>query len=289
MRVFPTANIMQTTLSQRATERTQAAVAAGSEYVVAVGGDGTAHEVLNGLWDASAGQFAPVEMGILPAGTGSDFARGLGIHDFSTALKQLQSSQSSLLHVGHAQHADASRFFLNACTFGFGARVVHKMGHGGGKGWLGGLSYQLWALYSALGWRNPQIQTAVDGRPSRSRKTFLGAICNGPFFGGGLPAAPSQSPVSHGLQYLLGGDLARFEALFLMAVAGKRGYFRHPKVQAEDIEECIVIEPNPHEPLQVPLELDGEIWGFLEDRLEVQWQRGPRLVGEYPSQMSERL
>ncbi len=283
VQAFPAAKVLQTTSLQGATKLTQEVVAAGSEFVVAVGGDGTANEVLNGLWDASAGQFALVKMGILPAGTGSDFARGLGTLDFTTALKQLQSSQSSPLYVGHAQHADASRFFLNACTFGFGARVVHQMGSGGGKRWLGRLSYQLWALYSAIEWMSPHIQLDVDGCPSAPQKTFLGAVCNGPFFGGGLPAAPGQCPISEGLQLLLGGDLGRIEALLLMASAGKRGSFRHPKIRTERIERGLVVHKGPESSSPIPMELDGEAWGFLVGPLRIHGQRGPHLAGNYSS------
>jgi YegS/Rv2252/BmrU family lipid kinase len=105
-----------------ATDLAREAVANGSDCVVAVGGDGTSNEVLNGLMEAGAGPSGPA-LGILPIGTGNDLAFSAGLSlDLREAYQVISGSRSRVFDVGWIRaDNEAPRYFGNGTGMGFDA------------------------------------------------------------------------------------------------------------------------------------------------------------------------
>ncbi len=173
------------------------AVEQGHDPVVCLGGDGTVNEVLNGLLQASGP--TPV-FGYVPSGTGGDLARtlrltGLTIEDHARRI--LHPTIIELDH-GLARFVDhgggrATRRFMNELSVGFSARTVNAVNRSSKL--LGGrISFGLGVLRSLAGLTNFEVEILIEGEPWFRGDTFLVAVTNGKFFGGGMKIAPSADP-----------------------------------------------------------------------------------------------
>ncbi len=160
--------------------------AAGARRFAAVGGDGTANLVVNGLmatpWDA------PPVLAILPAGSGSDFIRTFALP------KQLEAASDHLVtddvypcDVGVIEGSFGSRYFLNAVNVGVAAASVGIAERLPRR--LGGVRYAAGFWITLAGFPAAEVQLDVDGRQF-SGPAISVVIANGQYFGGGMNVAP---------------------------------------------------------------------------------------------------
>lgn len=171
---------------------------AGHPLVIAVGGDGTLHEVVNGLMQAKAGDYGTkakdVRLGVIAQGTGGDFRKTLGLeHRLDKYLDALKSGRERPLDVGKfTGGGKTNHYFVNILSAGMGGLVDRYVADAsrvlGGKAAYFGASFKA-LLNARLG--NLRCKVTCDGKTeSRDIKTFMIAICNGRFFGGGMKVAP---------------------------------------------------------------------------------------------------
>ena len=158
----------------------------GYEAFLAVGGDGTANLVLNQL--LADGWPQPPTLGILPAGSGSDFVRTFAIpNDLEAAADHLLSEDRYPVDVGRLSGLFGRRYFLNAANAGIGARTVVEAARF--PDWMGSRRY-LAGFWSALARTTPdEIRVACDARTIATIGWNV-VIANGQFFGGGMNVAP---------------------------------------------------------------------------------------------------
>src|SRR5262249_26868515 len=118
-----------TTEPGHATTLTREALKSGAELVVAIGGDGTINEVVNGFFDGVRAVAPGAALAILPVGTGGDFIRTLGVpRDLEAAAHALSSAGERAIDVGRLTYIDeggarAARHFINIASFGMGGLV----------------------------------------------------------------------------------------------------------------------------------------------------------------------
>ncbi|GAQ84398.1 Sphingosine kinase [Klebsormidium nitens] len=179
--------------------------------VIAVGGDGTIHEVVNGFFEEDTAKVVSsrrgkrTALGIVPAGTGSDFIRSFGWKaDSRAALARLVRGQRKAIDVGRVTCWDngkmKSRFFINEADLGLTALV--------GRGvppwkWLGGLSYSAATVQAFFSHVNTDLRMKVDGGPWQAVPQNTGTIvANAQYFGGGMKIAPKADPADGQLDVL---------------------------------------------------------------------------------------
>ncbi|HEX5706548.1 MAG TPA: diacylglycerol kinase family protein, partial [Pyrinomonadaceae bacterium] len=148
----------------------------GRAFIIACGGDGTIHEVADGI--LSSGRDA--ELGILPSGTGGDFRRTLGIPvRTADAARRLRKGSTRRMDAGRVVYKndageEETRYFLNVASFGMGGEVIRRVKEGaasaliagGGAGALGGkLTFALAALRATLAFEKPTARLSLDGGP----------------------------------------------------------------------------------------------------------------------------
>lgn len=176
-----------------AREMAAEAVQSGVRLVVAAGGDGTLNEVVNGL----AEDFGQARLGLLPLGTGNDFARSINVPaDLDAALAILERGEVRTLDVARASAGEASRYFINMSAGGFSG-VVSEKAHQVKDRW-GPLAY----LRAALG-TLPELQgfkthLTVNGVERLELDTYNIVVSNGRFVAAGIPVAP-QSKLDDGV------------------------------------------------------------------------------------------
>lgn len=173
---------------------------AGHPLVIAVGGDGTIHEVVNGLMQArSAGgtdsaKTEGTQLGIIGQGTGGDFCKTLGIeHRLDRYIEAIARGKQRALDVGKCTGGGAAgRYFVNILSVGMGGLVDRYVSSSsrlfGGKAAYFGASLRA-LLDARLG--NVRCTTTLDGNTEEHLlRSYMIAICNGQFFGGGMKVAP---------------------------------------------------------------------------------------------------
>jgi YegS/Rv2252/BmrU family lipid kinase len=158
-----------------------AQAAAACDLVVAMGGDGTVHEVATGV----AGTGCP--MAVLPSGSGNDFAVGIGCPTVEAGLAAIAKGQDRPLDVC----ALDGEKFVN--SLGLLASGLVSGGASHLWRWLGGARYTLAAVGTLLKYRGQEVVWEVEGseQPEEiSGRFFFAEICNGPLTGGGFRFAP---------------------------------------------------------------------------------------------------
>jgi len=156
----------------------------GVKTIIAVGGDGTINEVINGIGEAN------IPIGILPLGTGNDLAKAVGIsskmRDIELMLKHFQSLKLREVNVGKIN----DRLFMMAGGIGFDGNVAKIVNDNSFLKSLGSLGY-VFGVWAALRSFSPmKIKLKVDNQDIQVNNGWLLAIGNGPYYGGGMKICP---------------------------------------------------------------------------------------------------
>jgi diacylglycerol kinase (ATP) len=257
------ARLVETREAGHAERLAAAATAQGHDRVVAVGGDGTAQEVLNGLMAAGVGpDGGPPAFGLVPGGTGNDLARSLDLPlTLMEALTVALGEHTRSIDLGMASHDGETRYFSAAGGTGFDAQVAFTMGGKRARWQRGRAGYVLSTLNELRGYTNRalslRLTTDAGDRHVEGKFLFV-AFANGPFYGGGMRICPDAS-ISDGLLDLcLAGDIGRLGALRELPGIYRGAHVNHPLVEMTKVRE-LRIEGEPG----TRVHLDGEPFGML--------------------------
>lgn len=164
-------------------ELAEEAIAEGFDFLIAVGGDGTLNEVVNGAYGKD------VAIGIIPAGTGNDFARALNMPtDFNAAIEGICSGSVSEIDVGNID----GRLFLNVASIGLDAHIAAEANKI--KKYVSGTNAYILALIKGLfTFKGIKVILHLEDKLIQ-KEIMLAAFCNGSYYGGGMKIAPEASP-----------------------------------------------------------------------------------------------
>ena len=219
----------------------------GESNIIAHGGDGTLHEVLNGLSDPSA-----CHLGLIPAGTGNDFAEKLGIpSDVEKAAELILRAEPKPVDYLQVDNVRC----MNVGGIGIDVDVLERCKKGKFKGKA---KYVLSLVKSLFAYKGCKVRVESDG-VEEERDVLLAAFCNGSYFGGGIQICPvadvSDGKLNVMLVDCLGGVIKIVKA-FIMLMKGKameypnKLHFLCDKLQITPVKPCAA-------------QLDGEIYKGL--------------------------
>jgi len=259
-----------TTRPLEATEIAERAVRQSQPAVVAVGGDGTLNEVVNGFFHNGAPIPTTSRLAMLPLGTGGDFRRTLKIPlDPKAAVQILRTGITRRLDAGFVSYKanDGStgvRHFINIADAGLGGDVVHRVNNGSKR--LGSATFTLASLMSLLAWKNKPMNVVVDG-VVHDLKAQQVVIANCQYFGGGMRMAPTASPTDGVFDVILVGNAGKLETIRGIGTVRTGAHMdeHNPKVQFMYGKRISVTSPQ-----EVRIDLDGEDPGFLPALFEIQ-------------------
>jgi YegS/Rv2252/BmrU family lipid kinase len=244
------------------------AVRSGIERVVIAGGDGTVAEVASGLLRARLGDYA--ELGLLPMGTGCDFARSVGVpQDPESALSVLRTGSARRVDAGHVSYVDrdgASRdsWFTNVASFGVSSATVEITARTTKR--LGGtFAFAVGTVRALLSHRSQRVTLRVDGEPFCDERMVLVAVANGRCFGGGMRVAPGAR-LDDGRLEVVGICHTPTWRLLTKLPKLYRGTHLDDAMTRVGSGTCIEAEAPEGE---VALEMDGEALGRRPVRIEV--------------------
>ena len=246
------------------------AVRESRPLVVAVGGDGTLNEVVNGFFHNGAPIPTNTRLGMVPLGTGGDFRRTLKIPlDPKAAVQVLMSGVPRRLDAGAVSYQTPDggtgvRHFINIADAGLGGDVVHRVNNGSKR--LGPATFKVASLLSLLAWKNKPMNVIVDGI-AHDLKAMQVVIANCQYFGGGMRMAPTASPTDGVFDVILVGDAGKLETLRGIGTISRGAHLdeHNPKYQLMYGKRVSVTSDE-----KVRIDLDGEDPGFLPALFEIQ-------------------
>ncbi len=254
-------------LSQKATEKE-------TDYLIAIGGDGTTNEVINGYLIANKSHNKKVILGLLPSGTGNDFARSLkitkSIEDLHLLIKQ---EKYSLIDVGEVEYTDLNgqikyRYFNNISQIGVGAQTV-KYVNGSSK-YLGAtLTFILATIKAFLGYKHQDIILKTDNFDYQGKVVSV-CFANGKYMGGGLGVAPHADVTNGKLNIVIVGKVTVFEFIKYLPTLRKLKYISHKEVHYKSATKCQLIAKNEQ---RYPVEMDGEYIGVTPINVNIHPQK----------------
>jgi len=227
-------------------ELATAAAQQGAKHVVAVGGDGTVHEVANGLLRAGS----DAVLGVVPIGSGNDFAKLVGVykHDPVRAVARLVTARPTRFDAGRV----LDEWFVNSLGFGFGPAVVktrNAMPH-----LRGFLSYLVPIVQTFFTFEPPVLDLTAAGFRERGNMMMV-EVCNGTTAGGSYRFAPDADPADGKLDVCVirRVSLPRFLLAIPRVMRGTHVTMREVVL----IKTTKLVVRSPEEPLV--LHVDGEL------------------------------
>jgi YegS/Rv2252/BmrU family lipid kinase len=268
-------DVALTERSRHAVEIAREAALAGRETVVAVGGDGSVHEVVSGLMEAREQRGdAPLttRLGIIGQGTGGDFRKTLGIeHRLDRYCEVIAAGRSRPIDVGrftYVSHDGRSErgFFVNILSIGMGGLVDQYVAEMGKH--LGGTAAYFFASLRAVfknevGVVRCSMRTGGGELREQVLSTRVLAICNGRFFGSGMHAAPMAQPDDGVFEIIDLGSAPRLKFMLSSSKIYDGSHMKSPDVRhfrCDHIEVKLINEAVSDKFL---LDVDGEPLGKL--------------------------
>lgn len=220
--------IIETKSPSQARTLARVAISHGADIVAAAGGDGTLGEVLNAVYGTRA------KLGVLPLGTGNDFARTLGIgNDLDSAIRALSSGHSRTVDIGRATWGEQSRLFLNIAGCGFDSLVARRINAGRAHPFwkhIGGVAAYLTAATLELQHlRAARLRLKLDGELLDTR-ALLCAVANAKSYGGGMQVAPDASLDDGLFDICVIQDATKMEFVRAFPSVFRGAHVHHPRV-----------------------------------------------------------
>lgn len=240
-----------------AVELAREAIDGGYRFVVAVGGDGTIHEVVNGMMGPDGARNPEAVLGIVSAGSGSDFARTFGLPDgVGDGIQHLTGDSHVEIDCGKVtfttESGEASEWFPNIAECGLGAEVVKRAESLPRR--LGRSRYMVGFWMALGGFKTTHGVIKVAERGYEGRIANL-VVANCQFFGGGMHVAPKASPLDGRFDVLVQiGSKSDYVATITKIFKGT--HIPSPTIKEFRGAHCEVTTDRP-----MRVEADGELLG----------------------------
>lgn len=246
----------------------------GATQIVALGGDGTINEVINGFFDGEGKALRTnATFGLIPFGTGGDFRRSVKVpRDIAEAAKVLVHGQVQALDIGRMTYTAPDRttrvrMFGNIASFGVSG-VVDRLVNESAKR-LGRFSFLLASARATLTYKNQRVALVFDDdETSRVELTInTVAVANGRYFGGAMKVAPDAELTDGLFDVVSLGDLGFLDLLSSGRRIYRGSHLSLDKVSSRRARSLHALPLDENDAVQI--DLDGENVGTLPARFEI--------------------
>lgn len=253
-KLYPNLKVSFTKGPGDGTALASAASGSGTDLIITLGGDGTIHDVINGMMEGGGG----ARLAIIPAGTGNDLAKELGVSEnLDEALNIIANNKGKKIDLGLLN----GRYFINMAGLGFDAAVAHRVND---KRIMKGKAAYLSAIMQTILFHEPVlIKLSIDGVESIERITLI-AIGNGRYVGGGIKMLPHAIVDDGFLNICLVKETSRLEILKTLPAVYQGKHVNHPKCIFLQGQHIVISDITARQ--QVYAHVDGQ--EFIPDVLE---------------------
>jgi diacylglycerol kinase (ATP) len=251
-----------TVYPSHATELARQAAEEGYELVISVGGDGTTHEVINGLMQVP--EERRPQLGIVPVGTGNDFASNVGMKTTpAEAMRQVFTGNPKRIDIAVIETGSRKEYWDNTLGIGFDAKATI---HSRNVPVLSGFPVYLWAAIRTIMLdHDPALVTFESDQESWQEDNLLIVLCNGPREGGGFFVAPEAEVDDGWLDYAAITSVSRPMMFRLLPEVMNGTHARFSQVRVNRFKELSISSDRP-----LVIHTDGEIFaGFGTDVREL--------------------
>lgn len=185
----------------------------GAKTIVAVGGDGTVNEIINGMLEDGQPVNPATRLLVLPSGTGKDLGRTLGTGQIDAAINALLDDSTTSMDIGSITYTtrngeQVTRYFANVADLGLGATVAERISRSSKR--LGGLlTYLIAAIQSIVSYRPGTIVVEIGEDRIFSGAANMVVLANGQYFAGGMHVAPTATICDGLLEMYILADVGR--------------------------------------------------------------------------------
>ncbi len=237
----------------------------GAGLLVAVGGDGTLNEVVNGLLQASGRP----DLATIPLGTGMDFGRTHGIpKGFDGAVRAAAGDTTRMIDAGRVTYrawdgSEEVRFYANVGSVGMSGAVAQRA-NGMSKALGGKVTFFVALTQVFLRWQNTEVTVELENGETHTGRMHDVIVANGQWHGGAMWLAPEAQPDDGLFDIVLIGDVTKLDFVTTAPKLYKGKHLAHPKV---DLLRSSRVRVDAAEHL--PIELDGEQVGTTPATFEI--------------------
>lgn len=222
------------------------------EAVVAIGGDGTANEVINGMMKVRSN----LPFGLIPSGSGNDLARSLRIKGWKKALRVILYGEKVLLDVGRI---NGLTYFINGIGAGFDGEVAFFAGHSSLKKILNRLAlgkfiYLISLIRVLFHYQRQSLTLVTEAKKLVFQNAWMVAVGNNPTYGGGMKICPGAKADDGRFQICVVRDMPRWKFLFLFPKVYFGKHVEHPSVSLIEANRVEIVTEKP-----ARVHMDGEI------------------------------
>ncbi len=255
-------DVVETKSRGHATEIVRAEYANGRTDFMAVGGDGTSYEIVNGLFPEALDGPKP-RLALLPLGTGNSFLRDFSKDGAAYAIASLLDGRTRDCDVLRMKHQGGTIFFINLLSIGFAANAAavtnRRFKRFGPAGYLAGV------LVCLLKHERRSFPLQIDGNvQTDDRKCLFLSFNNSKFTGGTMMIAPDADPTDGKIEYIRWGPIGRLGALGQLKRIYDGTHVRHPMAEVRRVSRFDFDLDGP-----IDVMVDGEVIRIRCESLDV--------------------
>ena len=247
-------DFVQSEFAGHSVKLAQEAVEKGYDRIIAIGGDGTINEIVNGILLSDGDP----EVAVIPAGSCNDFVKALkiptSIHSASHIIKQAKTKRIDVACVGE-------RFFVNAIGLGFDVAVIQALKKI--KLLNGFLMYLLMAVFMAMKYKGMELDV-TNGKTIYKDKLLMLTIANGISYGGGFKIAPDANPSDGALDVMLLKDMTPLKRFFAIP-----RFFNGSHVKLPETEMILAKELRISSKYPLTIQVEGELVDWPEKEVKI--------------------
>jgi diacylglycerol kinase (ATP) len=252
-----------------ATEIVRESLKAGSNRIIAIGGDGTFNESVNGFYENGQLINSDAVFGVIPCGTGSDFIKTMEIPNNETlAVRKIINDNIKTIDLGKVTYKvkteDRSRLFLNIAEAGIGGAVVERVNKTS-KLFGGFASFLMGTLATVMDYRNIKTHVVFDDDFKIDKITNNVIVGNCRFFGGGMKILPDAMPDDGFFDVLVIGDISKLDFFKNVPKVYNGTHIHDPNFFFRRAKNVFVDSPD----TPIKLDIDGEQEGTTPARFEI--------------------
>ncbi len=237
------------------------AYAAGTRDFIAIGGDGTGYEILNGVFPAAETE-GRISLGFLPLGTGNSFLRDFTDQGAEHSIRVLCEGSSRPCDIVRLRHRDGALYYINILSIGFVAEVAALTNRRFKP--YGPLAYILGVVSKVFSLSPRPFPMTLDGtRTDREAVTFV-SINNSQFTGGKMRMAPAASTSDGVADVIRVGPMGRIELLKTFPKIFAGTHIHHPAASTAQVRSIDFDLPE-----EIDIMIDGEVLRVWPQRLDV--------------------
>lgn len=258
-----------TTHRYHAVELVIYALKRGFRKIISVGGDGTLHEIVNGLFYQQEVPVKDVTVAVLPAGSANDWTRMYCIpRDYDKAVDTIMEGRTVSQDIGRVEYMQAgvrnTRYMVNVAGVGLDANICWHCNLAKNKGKGGDLAYIKAAFKALVGRRSNPAKVIADGKNFFTGKVFSVGFGIGKYSGGGMIQVPDAVADDGKINLMVARKVSKIKFLFLFKELFKGTIYSVREVSHKMVTRVSVIARKPDR-----VEIDGEVVGTTPLTMEV--------------------